>query len=77
MAFGPDDLDARLIAAHERGDGDALTGLYRQAAAAAEAVGDIDRACFFYVHAYVFALATGHADAEDIRDHLKAHGREE
>jgi len=77
MAAGAsDDLDARLIAAYERGDGDAMVALYREAGEAAEALGDVDRACFYFVHAYVFALETGHRDAESIRNRLKAHGRE-
>ena len=70
------DLDERLISAHERGDTDALVELYVQAGDAAEAAGDIDRACFYYVHAYVFALEAGHADAALIRARLRRHGRE-
>ena len=70
-------LDERLIAAHRRGDGIALLRLYREAGDAAEAAGDIDRACFFYVQAYVFALETGHRDAEPVRALLRRHGREE
>ena len=70
------DLDERLIAAHESGNSDALVGLYRQAGEAAEAAGDIDRACFFYVHAYVFALEAGHEDAGLIRASLRRHDRE-
>jgi len=69
-------LDERLITAHERGDTDALVALYRQAGEAAEVAGDIDRACFFYVHAYVFALEAGHGDAELIRSRLLRYGRE-
>ncbi len=77
MAAGAaDDLDARLIAAHGRGDGETLVVLYREAADAAEAQGDIDRAFFYLVHAYVFALETGHGDAESIRRRLKSGGRE-
>ena len=72
-----DDLDDRLIAAHAAGNGDALVALYREAGEAAEAGGDVDRACFFYVHAYVFALEAGHRDVDQIRSRLAAHGREE
>ena len=43
----------------------------------AGAAGDIDRACFFYVQAYVFALETGHRDEEPVRALLRRHGREE
>lgn len=71
-----ENLDRRMIAAHDSGDGETLVGLYRQAGEAAEDAGNIDRACFFFVHAYVFALETGHPDAEAIRVRLNAHGRE-
>jgi hypothetical protein len=70
-------LDRKLIDAHGRGDGDALTRLYLQAAELAEQAGDVDRACFFYVHAYVFALEAGHRDAEAIRARLRHFGRED
>jgi hypothetical protein len=70
-------LHKRLLAAHERGDTGALVAIYRQAGEAAEGEGDTDRACFFYVHAYVFALEAGHPDAEWIRERLRRHGREE
>jgi hypothetical protein len=71
-----ENLDRRLIAAHAAGDGDALVLLYREAGEASEEAGDTDRACFFFVHAYVFALESGHRDAEAIRARLKAYGRE-
>lgn len=71
------DLDRKLLDAHDRGDGDALTVLYRQAAELAEQAGDVDRACFFYVHAYVFALEAGHGEAEAIRARLRHYGRED
>ncbi len=78
MSGGPEHgLDLKLIDAHRRGDGDALTTLYRQAAELAEQGGDVDRACFFYVHAYVFALEAGHGEADAIRARLKHYGRED
>ncbi|HSM39414.1 MAG TPA: hypothetical protein VK862_01585 [Afifellaceae bacterium] len=78
MSGGPEQgLDRKLIEAHGRGDGDTLTRLYRQAAELAEQAGDVDRACFFYVHAYVFALEAGHRDADAIRARLRHFGRED
>jgi hypothetical protein len=71
------DLDDRLIAAHRQGDPALLVPLYRKAGEAAQREGDIDRACFFFVHAYVFALEAGHPDAEEIRAALRRYGREE
>lgn len=67
------DLDARLLAAHEAQDSDALITLYSLAAAQA---GDIDTACFYLTHAYIFALDRGDIRASDLRAQLVAHGRE-
>lgn len=67
------DLDAQLIAAHENEDSDALITLYSAAAAQAA---DIDTACFYLTHAYIFALERGDARANDLRAQLVAHGRE-
>ena len=67
------DLDAALLAAHEAGDGRALVTLYQQAAAQAA---DIDAACFYLTHAFVFALEAGHPDVSLIRARLIAEGRE-
>lgn len=75
---GPDDLDARLLAAHEAGDRAALVTLYAKAGNRAEAAGDIDRACFFWTHAYVFALHSGdEARAQELHARLLTYGREE
>ena len=68
------DLDGRLLAAHARSDHRALVGLYAEAA---ETANDIDRACFFLTHAYVFALEQGHPDAPALRARLVAEGRAE
>lgn len=65
------DLNARLLAAHDAGDHRALVALYQQAAAQdAEAQG------FFLTQAYIFALETGHPDATALRAELVAMGRE-
>lgn len=67
------DLNAQLLAAHEAGDAPALIRLYQ---IAADQAPDLDAACFYLTHAYVFALEHGHADAETIRRRLTAAGRE-
>ncbi|MEM8699331.1 MAG: hypothetical protein AAGF44_09175 [Pseudomonadota bacterium] len=71
---GSEALDARLLAAHEAGDSRALVTLYREAA---EASASTEAACFYLTHAYVFALETGHPEADALHRRLKAAGREE
>ena len=67
-------LDAALLAAHEARDGAALVRLYQEAAAAARTEG---AAAFYLTHAHVFALETGHPDAEALRRALVERGCEE
>lgn len=70
-------LHAAMLAAHEANDSAALVRLYTQAAdLAAETTGDVDAACFFLTHAYIFALESGAAEAPALRARLVAHGRE-
>jgi hypothetical protein len=69
-----DDLDRRLLAAHDADDQTALVGLYTLAA---DAVSDLDIACFYLTHAYIHALEQNHPDADTLRARLKAYGREE
>ena len=66
-------LDAEVIAAHASNDTTRLVKLYTQAA---EETGDVNAACFFLTHAYVFALELGHPDAITLRARLVKHGRE-
>jgi len=66
-------LAARLLAAHAAGDHAALVGLYDLAA---QGAADLDTACFFLTHAYIFALEQGDARAAPLRAQLVAHGRE-
>jgi hypothetical protein len=68
------DLDQRLLAAHDRGDHAALVGLY---AMAADSSRDLNAACFYLTHAYVFALEQNHPDTASLHARLIAHGREE
>jgi hypothetical protein len=71
-----DALDAALLAAHARGDRDALIGLYAQAADGAEAAGHADAAWFFRTQAYVFALDRGIRARPRFTALLTAAGRE-
>lgn len=70
-------LDAALLAAHAEGDRARLVALYTVAGDQAEAGGDLDAACFYLTHAYVFALESGDARADALHARLKAHGRED
>ncbi|MEM7742590.1 MAG: hypothetical protein AAF409_02670 [Pseudomonadota bacterium] len=70
-------LDRALLEAHAAGDRSALVRLYAEAGDGAEADGDLDAACFFWTHAYVFALQAGDPAAARLHARLKAHGREE
>jgi hypothetical protein len=69
-------LDEELLAAHARDDKTVLVLLYREAADLAEETGDIDAACFFLVHAYIFGLETAHPETPELHARLKARGRE-
>ena len=71
-----DELDAALIAAHKAGNGSEIARLYQIAGDAAEQTGAIEEACFFWVHAYVFALEAGIDMAQDARAQLVRYGRE-
>ena len=67
------DLNARLLAAHETGDAAALVDLYVQAA---DATSDVDAAAFYLTHAHVFALEINHPDTATLRQRLIDQGRE-
>lgn len=70
-----DQLDAALLAAHDSGDQTALVGLYTTAGDWAEASGDINAACFYLTHAFVFALEAGAPQAQPLNRRLAARGR--
>ena len=70
-----DQLDAALLAAHERCDTAALVALYTTAGDWAEAKGDIDAACFYLTHAFVFALEAGAPEAALLNRRLADRGR--
>jgi hypothetical protein len=70
-------LNKALLIAHDTGDRAALVQLYQQAGEQHEAAGDIDAACFYLTHAYVFALEAGFGQADAIKAKLIRYGREE
>lgn len=61
------DLDARLVAAHAKGDLAALVTLYTMAA---DRVSGNQAKQFYLTHAYVFALESNHADIAVLRERL-------
>lgn len=70
-------IDKALLEAERTGDAKTLVRLYRQAADLHEERGNIDAACFFLTHAYVFALEDGAAEAATLNQRLAQFGREE
>ncbi|CAD0185972.1 hypothetical protein RUESEDTHA_02875 [Ruegeria sp. THAF57] len=69
------DLDRLLLEAHDRNDFDALIRYYTMAADECETAQDIDAACFYLTHAFVFALEFGAAEADALNARLAAYGR--
>ncbi len=70
-------LQHDMLQAHEQEDLNALPPLYLEAAQLHDSQNDIDAACFFYPHAYVYALDCGDtATADKARDRLKSYGRD-
>ncbi len=69
-------LDGRILAAHARDDLTALAALYGQAAELLLQDGQIGAACFYYTHAYVFALDAGDKNAAHFKAKLVSFGRE-
>ncbi len=65
-------LQDRLLAAHARDDRAGLVVLYTEAADTAP---DIDAACFYLTHAYIFALEQGDGAAKELYQRLKTQGR--
>ncbi len=68
------DLDQRLLEAHQLGDLAVLATLYAEAA---EQAAREEAAGFYLTHAYVYALDAGLAQAQGLRARLVAMGREE
>ncbi|CUK10368.1 hypothetical protein RUE5091_03305 [Ruegeria denitrificans] len=69
------ELDQLLLKAHEQGDQPALIRFYTMAADEREAAQDIDAACFYLTHAFVFALESGAPEADALNARLVAQGR--
>ena len=69
-------LERRILAGHAAGDLAALAKLYCEAGLRAETRGELDRACFFFTQAYVYALDAGVPAATELKAKLVAHGRE-
>lgn len=65
-------LNDRLLHAHAAGDNRALVPLYTEAA---DRANDIDAACFYLTHAYIFALEQGHPATKSLHTRLAEHGR--
>lgn len=70
-------LEQRLLDAHARDDPKELAALYTEAADMKEAEGDVDAACFYLTHAFVYALQVGDNAAEVLQRRLWRYGREE
>lgn len=67
------DLNERLLAAHEVDDRHLLVKLYAEAA---DRANDADACGFYLTHAYVFALEAGLPEAPALCARLVAMGRE-
>lgn len=68
-------LDQALIEAHESHDLAELVRLYTAAGDDAEQDEDIDAACFYLTHAFVFALEGGSPEADSLNKRLADRGR--
>ncbi len=65
-------LQDRLLDAHARDDRAALVALYTEAADEAD---NLNAACFYLTHAYIFALEVGDPACAQLYKRLKAQGR--
>ena len=70
-----DALEVALLEAHDRNDKEALVRLYTVAGDEAEMRQDIDAACFYLTHAFVFALEAGAPEAAILNKRLADRGR--
>jgi hypothetical protein len=68
-------LNEKLIQAHEENNMADLVVLYTRAGDDSEKAGDIDAACFYLTHAYVFALDAGSEQANELHMRLLQYGR--
>ncbi len=65
-------LQDRLLDAHARDARHELVDLYTEAA---DQTADVDAACFYLTHAYVFGLEMDHPSVPALHARLKAHRR--
>ena len=77
MVSIPNDLDSDIRQAHANSDANALVRLYTRLADLKEAAGEIDAACFFLTHAFVYALEDGADEQYAIQERLRGYDREE
>ena len=69
-------LQAELLIAHDNEDFATLSTLYSKAAFHLEASNNIDAACFYWTHAFIFALEANLDEATAIlRQKLASYGR--
>ncbi|MBO9463651.1 hypothetical protein J7443_00270 [Tropicibacter sp. R15_0] len=68
-------LNQELLAAHDRQDTEALVRLYTLAGDRAEMRDDIDAACFYLTHAFVFALESAAVETDELNRRLADYGR--
>lgn len=68
-------LDRALLEAHDTNNSAALIRLYTIAADEAEQSQDVDAACFYLTHAFVFALEAGAPQAAPLNKRLADRGR--
>ena len=69
------EIGARLLEAHAEGNLVDIAHHYARASDQAEEQGDVDRACFFLTHAWIFALEAGDPIADEHRSRLARYGR--
>ena len=68
-----ENLDDDLLAAHAARDKARLVALYSEAA---DGANDVDAACFYLTHAYVFALEARLPEAGALNRRLAKQGRD-
>lgn len=70
-------LESALLDAHNRNDTADLVRLYTLAGDQADHHGDIEAACFYLTHAFVYALEAGAPEADGLNKRLADRGRAE
>lgn len=76
MTTDTDALQKRLLVAHENENAHDLVDLYTLVANQNEAAGNIDAACFYLTHAFVYALQEGAPEANPLNERLFLYGRD-